>query len=112
MQLFTSSFKKIYDLKLKLIEEIEHVLRAFGRIREQISAPAREFPQTLPRFSPGYEGTDNMFYFFFTKLLFSDLTKRKTMYEARMYTLISFMKLKNLKLGDNQLYCLRHFRTS
>ena len=25
----------------------------------------REFSETLPRFSPGYEGTENMFYFFY-----------------------------------------------
>ena len=44
----------------------------FERIREQISenprrsggfSPAREFSQTLPRFSPGYGGTENMFCF-------------------------------------------------
>ena len=50
----------------------------FGGIREQISEnprrswgflPAREFSQTFPRFSPGYEGTDIMFYFFY-KIIF------------------------------------------
>ena len=53
--------------------------RTFRRIREQISenprrsrefSPAREFSQTLPRFSPGYEGTDNMFYFFYKIIIF------------------------------------------
>ena len=52
--------------------------------REQISenprrcrafSPAREFSQTLPRFSTGYEGTENMFYFFY-KIIFS-LNKEK-----------------------------------
>ena len=33
-------------------------------------SPAREFSQTLPRFSPGYEGTDNMFYFFYEIIIF------------------------------------------
>ena len=51
--------------------------RTFKRIREQISenprrsrgfSPAREFLQTLPRFSRGYGGTD-MFYFFY-KIIF------------------------------------------
>ena len=32
--------------------------------------PAREFSQTLPRFSPGYEGTENMFYFFYKIIIF------------------------------------------
>ena len=32
--------------------------------------PAGEFSQTLPRFSPGYEGTDNMFYFFYKIIIF------------------------------------------
>ena len=32
--------------------------------------PAREFSQTLPRFSTGYGGTDNMFYFFYKSIIF------------------------------------------
>ena len=51
----------------------------FGRIREQISenprlrlgfSLAREFSQTLPRFSTGYEGAENMFYFFYKIIIF------------------------------------------
>ena len=44
-------------------------------------------------FLPGYDGTENMFYFFY-KTIFR-LTMRKTIYEARMHTctLISFIKL-------------------
>ena len=51
----------------------------FGRIWEQIVktrdavegfSPAREFSQTLLRFSTGYEGTDNMFYFFYKIFIF------------------------------------------
>ena len=43
-----------------------------------------------------YEGTDialeNMFYFFF-KIIVFQLNKEKTIYETRMYSFISFMKL-------------------
>ena len=35
-----------------------------------------EFSQTLPKFSPGYEGTENMFYFFYKIIIFR-LTKEK-----------------------------------
>ena len=41
-----------------------------------------ENSQTLPRFSTGYGGTEKMF-ISFIKFLFSVLTKRKTIYEAR-----------------------------
>ena len=80
---------------MNIIWEIKHVLlafiaswnprRTFNRIREQIRenlicsrgfspvrgfSHAREFSQTLPLFSaPGYEGTENMFYFFY-KMIF------------------------------------------
>ena len=37
--------------------------------RSREFSPAREFSQTLPRFSPDYEGTENMFYFFY-KIIF------------------------------------------
>ena len=59
--------------------------RTFGRIREQISenqrrswgsTPAQEFSQTLSSFSPGYEGTENMFYFFYKIIIFR-LNKEK-----------------------------------
>ena len=32
---------------------------------------ANEFSQTLPRFSPGYEDMENMFYFFYKIIIFS-----------------------------------------
>ena len=71
--------------------------RAFERLREQIKwKTAREFSQTLPRFSPGYEGTDNYSYFFYKNIILFDLSKRKTLYEARMCSFLSFMKLKVL----------------
>ena len=46
-------------------------------------SPAQEFSQTLPRLSTGYKDTENMFYFII-KLLFSDLTKKNTIYEVRI----------------------------
>ena len=57
----------------------------FGRIREQISenprrsrgfSPAREFSQTLPRFSTGYGDTENMFSLFYKIIIFR-LNKEK-----------------------------------
>ena len=84
----SSNASKLKCIKLSCISfvhlacfTIKHVFRAFiawwklrrtfGRIREQISeinprhsrgfSPARESSQTLPRFSTGYGGTDNMF---------------------------------------------------
>ena len=55
-----------------------------GEFRSR-SVKTREFSQTLPRFSPGYEGKENMFFFFYKIIdLFSFLTKRKTIYEALM----------------------------
>ena len=68
----------------------QHISENLGRSRR--FSHAREFSQTLSRFSPGYEGMENMFYFIM-KLLFSVLTKRRTIYEAHMNTLISFIKL-------------------
>ena len=71
-----------------------------GRIQEQISenprrsqefSPARELSQALPSLSPGYDGMENMFYFFYKIIIFR--TKRKTIYEAYMYTLIPFINL-------------------
>ena len=81
---------------------MKHVLRAsiawwklrqpfgFGRIPEQIR-PASQFSRTLP----GYEATENMFCFFYKSIIF-DLKKekkKKTIQKARMYSLITFVKL-------------------
>ena len=42
--------------------------------------------QTFSRFSPGFEGAENMFYFFY-KVIISVLTKKNTIYKAYiMYT--------------------------
>ena len=38
--------------------------------RSRRFSPAREFSLTLSRFSPGYEGTENMFYFFYEMIIF------------------------------------------
>ena len=93
----------------------------FRRIREQISenprhnrgfSPSLEFSQTFLRFSPGYGCMENSF-ISFTKLLFSDLLKKKTFHEVSMYSFILFMKLyKFLQLGNSQLYSLTHFLAS
>ena len=40
------------------------------RLIEFESRSALGFLQTLPRFTPGYEGTDNMFYFFSKIIIF------------------------------------------
>ena len=50
--------------------------------------------QTLLRFSPGYEGTKTRF-ISFIKLLAFNLTKRKTIYEVRMNSFISFTETVN-----------------
>ena len=47
-------------------------------------SPAREFSQTLPRFSPGYEGTENVFYFFYKIIIFRLTKEKDDIYEARM----------------------------
>ena len=92
--------------------EIKHVFRAFiawwkprrtfGRIREQISenprrsqgfSPAREYSQTLSRFSPGYTGTDNMFYFFYKVIIF--FHKEKDDIRSALYCKFS-------QIGDSQ----------
>ena len=44
-----------------------------GRIQEQISENPRPGQRFSPahKFSPGYEGTENMFYFFYKIIIFS-----------------------------------------
>ena len=84
-------------------QKINHVFRAFiaswkprqtfGRIWEQIRSPAREFSQTLPKFSIGYGGTDNIFYFFYKIIIFS-LNKEKDDIRSAYR--------KFLELGDSQ----------
>ena len=63
-------------------------------------SPAREFTQTLPRFSTAYGGTDNMFYFFYEIMIFS-LNKEKDEIRSAY--------CKFLQLGNSQPYCSRHF---
>ena len=45
-------------LSFNTIEEIKHFIR-------RPSQPARDFSQTWSRFSPGHEGTEKIFYFFY-----------------------------------------------
>ena len=40
-----------------------------GESKNRSMRPAQEFSQILPRFSLGYEGTENMFYFFYNLLI-------------------------------------------
>ena len=63
------------------------------------------------RFSPDYEVTESMFYFFF-KIIVFQLNKEKTIYETRMYSFISFMKLWMLTTWRQQSYRSCHFRVS
>ena len=66
-------------MKNNFIKEIKHVqISENPRLNtEQINktprcsqgfSPARESSQTFPRFSPGYEGTEDMFYFLMINL--------------------------------------------
>ena len=48
------------------------------------SRAAREFWQTLPRFSPGFESTENMFYFFY-KMINSRLKEKDDIRSAYIY---------------------------
>ena len=68
--------------------------QTFGRIREQISA--WEFSQTLLRFSTGYGGMENMFYFFYEIIVFI-VNKEKNAY------------CKFSQLGDSQTTLLTPF---
>ena len=79
------------------------------RIRDQISenprrsrgfSPAREFSQTLPRFSTGYGDTDNMFYFFYTIIAFIVHKEKNDIRSA--YSKFS-------QLGDSQTKLLTPF---
>ena len=69
--------------------------------------PAREFSQTLPRFSPGYEGTENMFYFVNKMNIF-----RRNKGKDDIGSAFLSRNCKFSQLGDSQSYCSSHFRTS
>ena len=70
-------------------------------IQSKVS-PAREFSTTLPRFSTGYGGTDNMFYFFYRIIIFIVNNKE------RQYTVRSAY-CKFSQLGDSQTTLLTPF---
>ena len=63
-------------------------------------APAREFSQTLPRFSTGYGDTDNMSYFFY-KIIIISVNKEKDDVQSA-YCEFS-------QLGDSQTALLTSF---
>ena len=81
---------KIQGKRLGELEKISENPR-----RSRGFSPAREFSQTLPRLSPGYECTENIICFLYKLIIFL-FNKDK----ARMYTLISVMKV-----GDSQPHC-------
>ena len=53
-------------------------------------------------FSPGYEGTDHMFWFFYKIIIFC-LKEKDIQIKAHVYSLFFS------QLGDSQSYCSRHF---
>ena len=62
-------------------------------------SPARELSQTLPRFSPVYEGTDNMFYFFYKIIIFrlnkeKDFIRSPYMYLNFFHETVTFNNLE------------------
>ena len=63
---------------------IKHILRSRG------FSTARQFSQTLPSFSPGYEGTENMFYFFYKIIIFRLYKKKGNIRSAYIYYRLSF----------------------
>ena len=83
--------------------------RKFRGIQEQISenprrcqgfSPAREFSQTLLRFSTGYGGTEAMFYFFYKIIIF--IVNKEKGYIRSSYCKFSY-------LGDSQTTLLKPF---
>ena len=55
---------------------------------ERIRAADQWKPETQSRFSPGYEGTDNMFYFFYKIIIFR-FNKEKD-YKQSAYVYLNF----------------------
>ena len=102
------SFLKMINL-LVILFILVKPRRTFGRMREQIgeyprrsrefSSSARDFSQTLPRFSTRYEGTDNMFYFLYEIIIFINKEKHD----------IRSAYCKFLQLGDSQTTLLTSF---
>ena len=74
-------------------------------------SPAREFSQILPRFSPGYEGTDNMFYFFYKIIIFC-FNKEKD-YIRNAYVYLNFSHLGDRgNHDDNVIFVLHNTMTT
>ena len=104
------------DIMTILIFIYENSLVKTKRIWEQINEnprflPPREFSQGLPRFSPGYKGTENMFYFF-SKIIIFRPKKAKDHNKARM--ILKFLSWNFIlsQFGDKQPYYSRHFCAS
>ena len=81
MSLNSTSLKTMLHLRNKSFSLSLHSLakteaNSENPRRSRGFSPARELPQTLLRFSPGYEGTENMFYFFYRIIIFR-LNKEK-----------------------------------
>ena len=63
-------------------------MKTKSNVWENSRADPWEFSQTLPRFSPGYEGTENMFHIFYKIIIFR-LNKKKD-YIRRAYLYLNF----------------------
>ena len=77
-----------------------------------VKTEANVFLQTLPRFFLRVMKARRTCFISSIKLLFSDLTKRKRIREARMYNFIPVMKLYIFATQDSQSCRLRHVRVS
>ena len=67
------------------------------------------FSHTLPKFSPGYETTKNIFYFFHIKLLFPSWQRERRY--TKCICILSFLSwnCKFSQHGDSQQYFSHHF---
>ena len=79
---------------------------------EVYDSPVWEFSQSLPRFSPGYKGTDNMFYLFYKIIIFC-LNKKKDDIQS-VYLYFNFFHSWNCKFLqiESQSYRSCHFCAS
>ena len=75
-------------------------------------SPAREFSQTLPRFSPGYEGTDNMFIFFYKIIIFRLTIEKDDIQSAYAYFNFFPEPVNSHNLMTEPTILLTHFRAS
>ena len=66
-------------------------------------SPAREFSETLPRLSPGYEDAGNMFYFFY-KIIFCLNKKKDDIRSAYVY----FNFIRHKTVNSHNLEFAKH----